>query len=362
MKYHDSLFELLPKLSLAFGPSGCENRVLSLIENELSGVCDCSYDAIGNLVCHLPGEKPEKKSEKKKQTYAFIAGADEAGFMITKIDDKGYLRFEPTGNADSACFIGKKMLAGNETGLLEGVGGGKVLHLLSGGERTDAPGFDKLFIDLGAEKKEELEGKIEIGDFAAYKGDYFELPHEHLAGKALECRANCAILVTLLKLASELKKEERHDLYAVFAVKEKAGFSGAVTALYRIKPDRAVLLGFEPSKNLDEKEEDRRGAILGKGPVLPLKDGRALYYDDPAFFERAKNACFDQRTQILDGSQTLSSSRAHLSVSGVPMVSLRLPCHNPETPYVIVNKEDIEWTLQKVWSLAVFADDETAEE
>ncbi|MBQ9468737.1 MAG: hypothetical protein IJU52_07015 [Clostridia bacterium] len=350
MKFHEDLFELLPKLSLAFGPTGCEKRVLDLIKTGLDGVCDCTFDAVGNLICRLPGEKGT--------SYAFISGVDEVGFMITKIDDKGYLRVESTSSGDPACFLGKKMVAGGDAQLFEGVGAAKVLHTLKGNERTDAPEFERLFIDLGFEKKEELENKIEVGDFAAFKGDYFEMPHDHIVGKALECRANCAILVTLLKLASKLKKEERNDLTVIFAVKEKIGFSGAVTALHRLAPDRAVLLGFEPSCDLDEKDADRKGALLGKGPVLPLKDGRALYYDDPVFFERAKNACGSQFTQILDGSQTLSSSRAHLVLAGVPMISLRLPCHNPETPYVIVNKTDIERTLSKVWSLAVFADDD----
>ena len=362
MKYLKTLFDLLPKFSETFGPTGCEKRILDQIKEELDGVCDCSFDAIGNLICHLPGKLPRTKGGKKADVYAFIAGVDEIGFMITKIDDKGYLRFESTGTGDPSCFVGKKMVAGNETTLLEGVGGGKVLHLLSGDERKNAPGFDKLFIDLGVTKKEELEGKLEIGDCAAFKGEYFELPGEHIVGKALESRANCALLVTLFKHAAKLEKDRRHDLYAVFAVKEKIGFSGAVTALHRIKPDRAVLLGFEPSCDIDEKDEHKKGAILGKGPVLPLKDGRALYYDDPAFFERAKNVCAPLPVQILDGSATMSSSNAHLSAAGVPMVSLRLPCLNPETPYVIMRKEDLEYTRAKLWALAAFRDDEHIEE
>ena len=345
MRFSQEIYTRARELSLAFGPTGCEKRVLELVEKELKDVCECSYDKIGDLVCRLPG---------KKEKLAILCGVDETGFMITKIDDRGYLRFEPTGDADPSCFLGKKMLAGNEETLLEGVGGGKVLHLTSGGERTDAPGFEKLFIDLGFEKKEELEGKLERGDFAAYKGEFFELPDDYVVGKALECRLNCAILVELMKQAAEQPESKRKDLYAVFAVKEKIGFSGAVTALHRIAPARAVVLGFEPSRDLDEKDAHKKGAVPGEGPVLALKDGRALFYDSE-FFEEAR--ALPVQKQILDGSVSLSSSRAHLAREGVPMISLRLPCHNPETPLVIVKKQDAENMLRMLCALAAGAEE-----
>lgn len=335
---YDSLYELIGRLSGVFAPTGCEKRALCLIEAELRDVCDCSYDAIGNLVCHLPGTRSSDKSG-KPLLLSFITGVDEAGFMIKKIDDKGYLRVADTGHCDPACFVGKKMTVGNEETLLDGVGGAKVLHLLSSDERNNAPDFDRLFIDVGAKSKEELDGRIEEGDFAAYSGQCFKLPGGRLVGKALECRAGCALLTALLKNAAKMKEEDRYDLYVVFAVKEKIGYSGAVTALHRISPDRAILLGFEPARIPDEAKGDPKGAIPGNGPVLTLKDGRALYYDN-CFFEYARSLPF--RWQILDGSVTLSSARGHLSGEGVPMISLRLPCRNPETPCVIVDKSDVE--------------------
>ena len=177
-------YTLLSALSAEFGPTGCECRVAALLENELSGLCDCSRDRMGSLICHLPG---------KGEKLLLVAHMDEAGFMVTDIDDKGYLRIAPTGNADPACFLGKHLTVGNETVLLKGIGGGKVLHLTSGAERADSPSFDKLFIDLGFQNKEEAEKQIEKGDFAAYSGGLSELPNGDLAGKALESRSMCAI-------------------------------------------------------------------------------------------------------------------------------------------------------------------------
>ena len=110
MKFHDDVFTLAKKLSLAFAPTGCEKRALDLIEEELKEICECSRDRIGNLICRLPGDRPRFEKGEKPERIAFVCGVDETGFMITKIDDKGYLRFERTGDADPSAMLGKKML------------------------------------------------------------------------------------------------------------------------------------------------------------------------------------------------------------------------------------------------------------
>ena len=90
--------ELLKRLSETFAPTGCEDRVIDLLKSELDGICEYTVDRMGDLICHLPG---------KGEKVALVSGVDEAGFMVSKIDDKGYVRVETTGNGDSACFLGK---------------------------------------------------------------------------------------------------------------------------------------------------------------------------------------------------------------------------------------------------------------
>ena len=325
---------LLEKMCLTFAPTGCEERMAKLIEETVGDAAECKRDRLGNLIVHLPG---------KGKRILVSSGMDEASFMITDIDDKGYVRLEKTGSADTGCFLGQRMILGNEEHTLVGVGGGKVLHLTSGGEGSDTPAIDKLFIDTGL-SKEEVSAKVEKGDFAAYEGRFLQLPADYIAGKALESRCACALLVTVILTLSKKKVEERNDLYFVFGIKEKAGMSGAVTAAFAIDPDEAYLVSFAPANDFEGVDEHQKGAILGKGAVVALKDRRVLYFDTP-LTEKALQTAKDKGIAAVACDQAyadLSSGALHLVRAGIPCASIRIPCRNPETTLAIMKKEDVD--------------------
>lgn len=335
-------FDLLKSLSEVFGPTGCEGRVADLIEASLDGI-PCKKDAVGNLIVHLAG---------KGKKILVTAPMDEAGYMITDIDDKGYVRFEKTGNADNGCFAGKRLTLGNEKELISAVGGVKVLHL-AGGEAGDTPATDKLFAETGL-AAEELKKKLEKSDFAALEGSLSTLPGGYLVGKALEARALCALMIEAIKEMSGKDEAARNDLYFVFTVKEKAGMSTASAAAYSIRPEEAYLLGFAPANDFDGVDEHLKGARLGEGVVLALKDRRVLYFDSP-LTERALGVAKEQGIPAYGADMAscgdLSAGALHLVGAGIPCASLRLPCRNPETNRVIVKENDLENTLSLLCAL-----------
>ncbi len=341
---NQEFYRLLAELSETFGPCGCEKRVAELIEKELLGVGECFYDKKCNFICHVPG--------KGKKTVV-ISHMDEVSFMVTDIDENGYIRVSPTCVADPGCFLGKEILVGNEEVVFSGIGGGKVLHLTSGGERSDYPAFDKYFIDLGAGKKSENKDgeekreekspidQIEKGDLAIVNGQYKEFPNGYIVGKALEARIGVALAVEAAKKCA--KEGSERDLYFIFSVKEKAGYSGAVTASYAIDPEEAIVLSYIPSNAFDGVDEGKRGAEIGQGVGVAMKDGRVLYYDSPLYSETVRIAKEKGIAHTLvDGAPGDSTGAAHIGRTGLPMVSLRVPCYNPETCNVIAQKNDIE--------------------
>ena len=93
-------YELLEKLCTAYGISGCENGVRSIIENEIKAHADMiKTDNLGNLIVFKKGKKtPDKK-------LLISAHMDEVGFIVTYITSDGCLKFTPVGGInDSAAF------------------------------------------------------------------------------------------------------------------------------------------------------------------------------------------------------------------------------------------------------------------
>ncbi|HDN80726.1 MAG TPA: M42 family peptidase, partial [Chloroflexi bacterium] len=95
---------LLKQLSEAIGVSGCEDEVRRIIrENVEPYVDEISVDSLGNLITYKKGEG---QSPLKVMLSAHM---DEVGFMITYIDEKGYLHFRPVGGIDERILLGKRV-------------------------------------------------------------------------------------------------------------------------------------------------------------------------------------------------------------------------------------------------------------
>ena len=81
----ENSFELLKKLSEAHGPTGREHQVQEIVSTYLQEICgSVERDKLGNLTATLRGGQ--------KKHYALVAHADEVGFLISGIEEKGFLR------------------------------------------------------------------------------------------------------------------------------------------------------------------------------------------------------------------------------------------------------------------------------
>ncbi|HAA34940.1 MAG TPA: aminopeptidase, partial [Firmicutes bacterium] len=142
--------ELIKKLCESFGPAGREDKVRSLIIGELEKLnAEYFIDILGNLIVARRNQGAKK--------ILVAAHMDEIGLMITFIDDRGFLRFIGIGGVLKNILPGMKVLFENgTTGVI-------------GQEKIKEPkefDLDRLFIDIGAENREEALKKVNIGDTA----------------------------------------------------------------------------------------------------------------------------------------------------------------------------------------------------
>ncbi|MCH5373734.1 MAG: M42 family peptidase, partial [Planctomycetes bacterium] len=127
----------LELLSNEFGPSGRERSVRNQIRDLLADVVDRSeVDALGNLFVYRAGTGAEPRLR-----VLVTAHMDEVGFMVTKIEKSGLLRFAAIGGLDPRMLLAKRVVIGDAR--TPGVIGAQPPHLMHG-EEQKTPDIDNL--------------------------------------------------------------------------------------------------------------------------------------------------------------------------------------------------------------------------
>ena len=317
--------ELLKKLTSCISPSGREDEIRDIIKNELEGFCDEIFtDALGNLICH-------KKGNGKKLMLA--SHMDEIGFMVTFIDDNGFLRFSNVGGINRANALDSTVQFTN--GVV-----GKISYETK--EKVSESGFDKMFIDIGCESREEAEKLVKIGDFAGYTPAFYEMNNRVLS-KSLDDRAGCWVLINAMKEA----KNTPNDVYAVFTVQEEVGTRGARTAASLIKPDMAIAI--DVSFSGDTPNGAEINPVMGKGPAFKIKDASFIINESVKniLIDSAKNASIPYQLEAT-GKGGTDAGAMQLTGSGCAAGTISIPTRYIHSTTEVVDKVDLENTVKLV--------------
>ena len=274
--------ELLKKLSLAFGPSGCEDYVKEIIENEIKDYIPSGAqmytDKIGNLIVHIPNEGATK--------LMVNAHMDEVGFMVTGILENGLLKFGTVGGIDTAVLSAKRVIS--ESGIKGNIIS-KPIHLLSAQERESSPKIKDLSIDIGAQSKEEAEKITFVGDYFTFDSGYVEYGEGFVKCKALDDRLGCAIMCQVIKDIYNENIKSEYDLYFAFTRREEISYSGAFGASMRIKPEYALVIESKAVGDLADASDTKSVSRLGEGVIISFADRGAIY--DRDFVKHIKKIC-----------------------------------------------------------------------
>jgi endoglucanase len=154
----DFNIELLSKICETPGAPGHEQRIRDLIIKEVKPLVDeVEIDNIGNVYAI---KRAKSNPDNKKVMVA--AHMDEIGFMITHIDENGFLRFTTLGGFDPKTLTAQRVIVHGKKDVI-GVMGSKPIHVMSTEERNKVAKTTDYFIDLGM-RKEEVEKIVSIGD------------------------------------------------------------------------------------------------------------------------------------------------------------------------------------------------------
>ena len=318
---------LLKRLTDANGLPGFEYEVREIIKEEIKPYVDEMYtDRMGNLIA-------VKNKNAAGRHIALAAHMDEVGLCVTSIDKDGYLKFHSWG-VDARVLPAKIVKIGKDK--LTGVIGTKAIHLQRPDERATALTVEQLYIDIGAESKEEAEKLVEIGDYVAFDSEFVEFGTK-IKAKALDDRVGC------LAMIEALKSDYPHKITACFNVQEEVGMRGSKTSAYKIHAD--LVLNLEGTVCADTMgiDEHQTVTIQGKGPCVSLIDRSSIYFkkyiDAMTTVAEKNNIPWQPRRTGMGGTDAASYHEAH---GGTPVIGLAVPCRYIHSPVSIVDTRDLE--------------------
>lgn len=345
--------ELLRELSLAFGPTGCEDNVAELIKSQIKDHADdISVDRMGNLTAVLYGTTHGTEAERRLM---FSAHMDEVGFMITNVNSDGTLKFSTLGGIVGSALPARRVTVGDENNKIPGVIGTKAIHQLRGDEREAMPKTSELYIDIGAKDKEEAEGYVKRGAFGTFCSEYIHFGQDgkYIKGKALDDRFGCCVMIELCRRLHGRAERLPHDVYFAFTVREEIGKSGAETASYRIDPHAAFILEATAVADNTGAPREKQVAKLGDGPAISFMDRSTIYaremYDFVLETARA-NGIKAQPKRFVSGGN--DAGHIHKVRAGVKVAAISAPARYIHTSSDVIHEDDFRATLDLVEKLA----------
>lgn len=304
---------LLGELVSAFGVSGSEEAVKSIIKEELKEVkCEIKEDAMGNLIVKM-GQGGEK--------IMFCAHMDQIGVIATYIESNGFIRVGTIGD------FRNQDIAHNFVRFKNGTVG-KIAY-----------NKDDLYIDLGLKDKSEIEGKVREGDVACFTAPSLELGDGNVISPNLDNRVGCYILIRLIKEIKNTNKE----VYFVFSSQEELGGRGARAAAYAINPDYCIVIDLEEAGDVIGGESNVK---LGEGPVLKVMDKTLIMHHQVKQMLENASKELNSKIQYSVSNGKSDGGTIHKERAGIRTGELSIPCRYLHSISEMINLKDVEDTIQ----------------
>ncbi len=258
--FDDKSLQFLENLLCTSSPSGYEAEAARCFAAYVGEFADkVEQDVLGNTFGILNPNAPVR---------VMLAGHyDEIGFQIVHISDDGLLYFRSNGGIDKLNIPSSEVDILTANGKIRGVIGKKPIHLLKPAERESAVDISDMWIDIGAESKDEAAKLVAVGDPVAMRCNYLRMSENRIMSKGLDDKIGAFVVAETLRRLSERKLNVA--VYAVGTVQEELGLRGVQAAAYRVNPQIgfAVDVGF--TTDLPDIQKKLLGDIsLGKGPEL----------------------------------------------------------------------------------------------
>lgn len=327
--------KFLKNLLNTISPSGYEGEAADVYKAEAETFADeVRRDVHGNTDAIInPGGKVR---------VMFAGHCDEIGFLVTHIDDSGFLWLASVGGWDPQIAQGQRVWVRGAKGRVLGVVGKKPIHVLGEQARKKVSQIEELWVDIGVKDKKDAEKLVSIGDPIVVAHGYDELQGDIIVGRGIDDRVGSFIV---LEAARQLKRlKPKAEIHAVATVQEEIGLRGATTSAYGIDPHVGIAVDVTfatDHPNADDLKKREGAVTLGGGAVIAR--GANI---NPKVFDLLVDTAKKEKIpyQILAeprGTGT-DANAIQLNRSGVATGLVGVPNRYMHSPCELVSYKDLE--------------------
>jgi len=296
-------------------------------------------DFYGNAYAFFNEYNPDKK------TVLIDAHADEIGFLVFDIDDKGFIKIARLGGSDILTTPAARVnIWVDKNKSIPGIFGHPAIHI----QAKYKVEIEKVFIDVGASTREEVENMgIEIGMPITMQDGYFDIPN-YYCGRSLDDKIGGFITSQVLKSLKECSTVLDFNLVVVNAVQEEVGLYGAKMASTLIKPDIAIAIDVTHDTTSPAYDRNKQGHIVaGEGCVLMTAP--AIQKNLLAFLKETAKENKIKYQMAVSGRSTGTNADSYAYPNGIPTALIKMGMRYMHTTVETVHKDDVDSAINLLY-------------
>ncbi len=319
--------ETLKRLCTPMGVSGAEEEACAAAAALLREFApDARADAFG-CVSGTVGVHSEKK-----KTLLLEAHIDEIGFIVTYLEEGGFLRVANCGGTDRRLYAAQTVTVHSKPPI-KGIIATLPPHVNPDGKT--AMKTEEIAIDTGY-SKEALEKLVSPGDRVTVDGEFLILDGTRAVSKAVDDRAGAAAVLYALSLLKG--KELPFNLKVLFASQEEVGSRGAKIGAYAAEADYALAVDVSFAYTPDAKKE--KCGVMGKGAMIGIAPSLSRgVTEELKHLAEQKEIPF--QLEIMGGETGTDADEISAARGGVQTGLISIPIRYMHTPVETVDLDDI---------------------
>ncbi|KAF1085562.1 Aminopeptidase YpdE [Sporotomaculum syntrophicum] len=337
----EEIIELLQELIDVAGVTGFEDAVRAKILTLLKATgAACSTDNMGSLYVTVPGEGQDGS---RLPRVMICAHMDEVGYLVGSIDDQGFIYLFPLGGIPENLGAGEWVSLHTAATVIQGCVGIYPPHL-------PVTAQQEIFVDVGAQSRDEvLHMGITVGTPVTFTHGFKQLNRNRVAGRCLDDRMGCALLIALLRrlsahpVAAEVTgvftSTEEHGMLPGGGQANVHGSRGAQVATMRLRPDFAIVVDSMVGSDIPGIAPHLRQIHLGQGVALRLADELAIMRPPMRAF--LNEVARSTGITLQEGVSRSYTDASVIQLFDVPVATLGIPLRYVHAPAQIADLGDL---------------------